>query len=144
MKLLPSIRFSPLTQKRLQNFLRIRRARWSLAFLASLFAVSLVAELLCNSRPLYLRVNGKTFFPFVQNLTRKDLLGNGADDTRLNYHAFVDSDAFRADPRNRVVWTPVPYSPGDVIDAATLREYRTVKVSVVPEVHVGRLNLLPD
>jgi len=31
-----------------------------------------------------------------------------------------------------------------VIDAATLRSYRTVKVSVVPEIHAGRINLLPD
>ena len=144
MKCFPAIRLSPLAQKRFQNFLRIRRARWSLALLAVLFAVSLVAELLCNSRPLYLRINGKNFFPFVQNLTQKHLLGDGADATRVNYHAFAASDAFRADPGNRMVWTLVPYSPGDVIDAVTLREYRTVKVSVVPDVHVGRINLLPE
>ena len=138
------IRLSPLTQKRLQNFLRIRRARVSLVLLTALFGVSLVSELLCNSRPLYLRVNGKTFFPFVQNLTQRDLLGEGTDATRVNYPAFTASDAFRSDPRNRVIWAPVPYSPGDVTDAATLRDYRTVKVSVVPEVHAGRINLRPD
>jgi len=144
MKALPSIRLSPLTQKRLQNFLRIRRARVSLVLLAALFALSLVSELLCNSRPLCLRVGGKTFFPFVQNLTQRDLLGDGADATRVNYHAFTASEAFAADPRNRVLWAPVPYSPGDVVDGATLSAYRTVKVSVVPEVHAGRINLLPD
>ena len=138
------IRLSPLTQKRLQNFLRIRRARVSLVLLTALFGVSLISELLCNSRPLYLRVNGKTFFPFVQNLTQRDLLGEGTDATRVNYPAFTASDAFRSNPRNRAVWAPVPYSPGDVVDAATLRGYRTVKVSVVPEVHAGRINLLPD
>ena len=139
-----AIRLTPLTQKRVQNFLRIRRARWALVILASLFAVSLVSELLCNSRPLYLRVSGRHYFPFVQNLTQQTLLGPGADATRVNYHAFTASAAFAADPRNRVLWAPVPYSPGDVVDAATLRAYRTVKVSVVPETHAGRLNLLPD
>ena len=144
MKTRSAIRLSPLTQKRVQNFLRIRRARWSLALLTALFAVSLVSELLCNSRPLYLRVSGHHFFPFAQNLTQRDLLGPGADGTRVNYHAFTVSPAFTADPRNRVLWAPVPYSPGDVVDAASLREYRTVKVSVVPETQTGRLNLLPD
>ena len=139
-----AIGLSPLTQKRLQNFLRIRRARWSLVILTALFAVSLISELLCNSRPLYLRVNGKHYFPFVQNLTQQTLLGAGADATRVNYHAFTASPAFSADPRNRALWAPVPYSPGDVVDAATLRDYRTVNVSVVPETHVGRINLQPD
>ena len=144
MRLFPSIRLSPLTQKRVRNFLRIRRARVSLVVLTALFAVSLVSELLCNSRPLYLRFNGKHYFPFVQSLTQQTLLGPGADATRVNYHAFTASPAFTADPRSRVLWAPVPYSPGDVVDAASLSGYRTVKVSVVPETHVGRINLLPD
>jgi microcin C transport system permease protein len=139
-----SIRLSPLAQKRLQNFLRIRRARWALVLLTALFSASLVSELLCNSRPLFLRVNGNRFFPFLQNLTQRDLLGPGADGTRVNYHAFTVSDAFKADPLNRVLWAPVPFSPGDVIDASTLRDFRTVKVSIVPETHAGRINLLPD
>jgi len=144
MKPFSFIRLSPLTQKRLQNFFRMRRARWSLILLGALFGISLVSELICNSRPLVLRVNGRLFFPFVQNLTRRDLLGPGADGTRVNYHAFTASPAFRANAHNGVVWAPVAYGPDDVVDAATLREYRTVKVSVVPDAFVGRLNLLPD
>jgi microcin C transport system permease protein len=140
----PAIRLSPLTHKRVQNFLHIRRARISLILLVVLFGISLVSELICNSRPLFLRVNGKSFFPFVQNLTQRDLIGPGADGTRVNYHAFTASPAFIANARNRVVWPLVAYSPGDVVDAASLRDCRTVKVSVVPETYVGRLNLLPD
>ena len=135
-------RLSPLTQKRLRNFLRIRRARAALILLGILFAISLVAELLCNSRPLFLRVNGRDFFPFIQKLTQRDLLGEEAEATPVNYAAFIASPAFSTNPANRVVWAPVPYSPGDVVDAATLRHARTVRVSVVPEVHVGRINLL--
>ena len=96
MKLRPVIRLSPLTQKRVQNFLRIRRARRALVLLTALFAVSLISELLCNSRPLFLRTNGKTFFPFVQSLTQRDLLGPDADATRVNYHAFTATPAFTA------------------------------------------------
>jgi microcin C transport system permease protein len=144
MKARTSSLLSPLAQKRLQNFLRIRRARWSLALLAALFAVSLASELLCNSRPLYLRVNGRSFFPFVQRLTLRDVLGPSAEATRVNYHAFTRSEAFTSGAGNRVLWAPVPYGPGDVIDAASLQDYRTVTVSVVPEAHVARLNLRPD
>ncbi|MCL1920155.1 MAG: ABC transporter permease subunit [Kiritimatiellaeota bacterium] len=135
---------SPLTRKRLQNFTRIRRARWALILLCALFGISLVSELLCNSRPLWMRVNGKTYFPFIQRLTLRDLEGDAADASRMNYHAFTASEAFTADPRNKALWAPVRYSPGDVIDSASLREHRTVSVSVVPEVSLGRLNLLPD
>ena len=144
MSVIPTIRLSPLTRKRLQHFLRIRRARVALVLLAALFAVSLVSELLCNSRPLYMRVNGKRYLPFLQNLTLRDLAGEGADATRVNYHAFTASPAFTGNSRNRVLWAPVPYSPGDVVNAATLSAYRTVRVSVVPETRVGRFNLLPD
>ena len=135
---------SPLTKKRLQNFMRIRRARWALVLLCALFGISLISELLCNSRPLWMRVDGKTYFPFVQNLTLRDFEGESADANRVNYHTFTASETFTGNPQNKVLWAPVHFSPGDVIDSASLRDYRTVNVSIVPEVFVGRLNLLPD
>lgn len=144
MKFRPTSRLSPLTQKRVQSFLRIRRARWALILLATLFGVSLIAELLCNGRPLYLRVSGRRYFPAFQTLSMRDLLGPQADATRVNYAAFTASPAFTSDPRNSVLWAPMPYSPGDVVDSATLSPYRTVEVSVVPDAHVGRLNLCRD
>ncbi|HRR34691.1 MAG TPA: ABC transporter permease subunit [Kiritimatiellia bacterium] len=116
----------------------------ALILLGALFVISLAAELICNSRPLFLRINGRSYFPFAQQLTQRDLLGDDADATPVNYHAFIGSPAFATNRTNRVVWAPVPYSPGDVVNAATLRHARTVKVSVVPEVHVGRVNLLRD
>ena len=144
MNALSSIRLSPLTRKRLQNFLRIRRARTALVLLAALFGLSLASELVCNSRPLYLSVGGRSFFPFAQNLTQRDLLGPGADGTRVNYHALVDSPQFKTGAHNRVVWPLVASGPDDVVDAASLSAYRTVSASVAPEAHAGRLNLLPD
>ena len=36
-----------------------------------------------------------------------------------------------------------PCKPGDVADPKTLEPYRTVRVSIVPDVRCGRLNLLP-
>jgi microcin C transport system permease protein len=138
-------RLSPLTRKRLRNFMRIRRARFALVVLAALFVLSLCSELICNSRPLYLRFNGRSFLPFAQNLTHSEIYGKGSEvGGRVNYKALVASDEFKADKSNRVLWAPVPYGPDEVLDAARLRAYRTVRMSVVPEYHVGRVNLLPE
>ena len=139
-----SSRLSPLTRKRLQSFMRIRRARVALAGLAFLFAVSLVSELLCNGRPLYLRVGGHNFFPAFQSLTHRDLLGPQAEPTRVNYAAFTTSDAFASRPGNVVLWAPIRFGPNDVVDATVLNARRTVKVAIIPQAHVGRLNLQPD
>ncbi len=138
------IRLSPLTQKRLDNFLRIRRARVSLILLTILFVISLMAELLCNSRPLLLRVNQRTFFPVIQSLTLQDLFGEDAAPNQIDYHQLLSLPEYKINPANRIIWPLIPYSPGDVINAADLHEYRTVRVSIVPEYHIGRLNLKPD
>lgn len=133
---------SPLTQKRLHNFMQIKRARIALVVLCILVGISLVAEIICNSKPLYLRLNGRSFLPFVQNLTQRDLLGPEAEPSAPNYHALVESAAFTGSSGNCVVWAPVRYSPGDVVDGRTLRAYRTVNVSIVPEIFAGRLHVL--
>ena len=140
----PMLKLSPLTRKRLQNFLQIRRARWSLALLTLLFVTSLFAELLCNSRPLYLRYEGRSFFPFLRSHTMRDLNGGKGDAQPVDWKRFTASGSFISNAANRVVWAPVPFSPGEVVDASTLSDYRTVRVFVVPETHIGRLNLLRD
>jgi len=54
-----------------------RRGWWSLRILCALYALSLCAELLCNDRPLVLRVRGRTFFPALSSCTQDELLGDG-------------------------------------------------------------------
>ena len=52
----------PVTRKRLRRLRENRRAWWSLGILVALYALSLIAELLCNDRPLYVRYAGHRFF----------------------------------------------------------------------------------
>ncbi|MBO7656041.1 MAG: ABC transporter permease, partial [Kiritimatiellae bacterium] len=66
---------SPLTRKRLQNFARIRRAVIALALLIGLFVISLFSNFICNSSPLFLRYEGRTYFPFLKSITQADLNG---------------------------------------------------------------------
>lgn len=132
---------SPLTRKRLQNFARIRRAVIALALLIGLFVISLFSNFICNSSPLFLRYEGRTYFPFLKSITQADLNGGKGEVLPVDFKAFTASEAFTSNPANRVVWAPIPFSPGDVINAESLSEYRTVRISIVPDAAVGRFDL---
>jgi microcin C transport system permease protein len=63
----PSVSLSP----RKRAWLRFKRNRlgfWSLIVLCVLFALSLVAELMSNDKPLVARYNGQWYAPFVQQI----------------------------------------------------------------------------
>jgi microcin C transport system permease protein len=53
------------------------RAWWSLWLLALLFSVSLAAELICNDRPLYMRLNGQSYFPVLRFYPADTFYRNG-------------------------------------------------------------------
>ena len=57
------------------KFKRDRRAFISFIFLFTLFIVTLPAEFLCNTRPIILIVEGKTFIPVLFTYSEKDFGG---------------------------------------------------------------------
>ncbi len=59
----PRPRLSPLNQRRLANFRANRRGLWSLRIFLALFTLTLFAEFIANDRPLYIRLEGQSFFP---------------------------------------------------------------------------------
>jgi microcin C transport system permease protein len=60
------LRVTPLTRRRIDNFKANRRGVWSLAIFATLFVISLFAELVANDRPIIVRYDGAFYFPFVR------------------------------------------------------------------------------
>jgi microcin C transport system permease protein len=56
---------SPLTRRRLAGFRANRRGYWSLWIFLALFAVTLVAELVANDRPLLVRYDGRFYVPVL-------------------------------------------------------------------------------
>ena len=48
-------------------FKQTRRGYWSLLILSALFALSLIAEVICNDKPLVVKYNGHWYFPVVSN-----------------------------------------------------------------------------
>jgi microcin C transport system permease protein len=56
---------SPINRRRWENFKRHRRGYWSLWIFTILFAVSLFAELIANSKPFLVSYDGKWHYPVV-------------------------------------------------------------------------------
>ena len=56
---------SPLNRRRWENFKVNRRGYWSLWVFLALFLISLFAEFIANDKPIYIHVNGHSFFPAV-------------------------------------------------------------------------------
>jgi microcin C transport system permease protein len=74
------------TADKYKKFRKDKRAHFSLIILATLFFFSMFAELIFNDKPLMMTVDEKLFFPFIQDLTLKDLGGEKATPI-LDYHS---------------------------------------------------------
>ena len=96
--------------RRWQNFKANRRGYWSLWVFLVLFVISLFAELIANDKPIYIHVDGKSYFPvFVTypDTDFGDVFGTAADylDPHLqNYLA--EHHAFEMWPPIRFPTTP--------------------------------------
>lgn len=63
------------TRERIARFRSLKRAWFSLWILGIAFALSLVAELWINDKPLIAKIDGKTFYPIFVDYTDKELGG---------------------------------------------------------------------
>jgi microcin C transport system permease protein len=97
-----SLKMTPITQKRIMRFKRIRRGYWSFISISTLFVISLFLELIVNQRPLAIHFNGHTSFPAVQEwvnkaiplyeaslfLPKEEFAQNGSGE--VDYHLFAE------------------------------------------------------
>jgi len=131
-------RWNPITLKRFRRFREFRRAWWSFWILVVAYVLSLVAELACNSRPLYVRIDGKSFFPVLVDYTENDLIGNGVN-TRPDYKAIR-----MARPDAKMVLPLVPYGPLEILKAESIDLPESVTVTLAPDPRVGSVDVRPD
>lgn len=134
---------NPLTRKRLRRFRSMRRAWWSLWILSALYLMSLGAELICNNRPLYLRFEGRHYFPVFRFYPEDTFTGSGRM-TRPNYKHITSSPEFKRNPENRVVFAPIPHGPNETIDPDSLDIPDTVTVTLAPVPGVATLSVDDD
>lgn len=161
----PFFSITPVTRKRLRRFREIKRAWWSLVIVLAMFAVSLVSELVANDKPLYIRFEGESYFPvfkelggaLVNSLDHLPLLevevatiypadtftGNELL-TRPDYKAISRLEAFAEGTGNWMLWPPVRSGPHEIVDPRYLELANEVEVSLVPEPHVGTVDIRDD
>lgn len=133
---------NPLTRKRFKRLRAKRRAWWSLWILAIGYCVSLGSELLCGDRPLVVRYEGQWFFPLVRFCPEATFVAGGRH-TRPDYRALKESPAF-ASSGNFMLMPPIPFSPYESIDPASISAESGVTATLTPVSRVGSLNLASD
>lgn len=138
-----SLRLNPVARKRWQRFRASRRAWYSLLALAALYLASLGAELLCNDRPLYLRYEGRSYFPAFFFYAEDAFTGNGLL-TRPDYKAVNASPAFAEDDANFMIFPPLPFGPQEIIKEESIPVADHVDVSVRPAPRVAAVDVDAD
>ena len=68
-----AMKMTPITQKRIARFKRIKRGYWSFLAISTLFVTSLFLELFVNEKPLVIHYDGKTAFPAIADWSDKAL-----------------------------------------------------------------------
>jgi len=100
-----NLNFSPLTQRRLQQFRANARGFWSLWIFLALFVVAIGAPFIANDKPLLVSYDGALYFPVFKNYP--ETVFGGDFETETEYR-----DEFVADlitEKGWMVWPLIPY-----------------------------------
>lgn len=99
-------RLSPITRRRLAAFKANRRARISLWLFATLFIVSLFAELIANDKPIIMQYDGQWYFPMLVDYPETEF--DGFLPTRTDYlDPFIQQ---QINDHGWALWPIIPYS----------------------------------
>lgn len=134
---------NPLALKRLKRFKELKRAYYSLWILIGLYGLSLGAELICNSAPLYVHFNGASYFPVIQFYPDDTFTGSGKQ-TRPNYWHIHQSAAFKDNPENYMVFTLLPHGPLVSLDQQDVQVADRVTLELTRQPMVGTIDIRYD
>ncbi|HZR59764.1 MAG TPA: ABC transporter permease [Xanthobacteraceae bacterium] len=108
----PGFEFSPINARRWRNFKANKRGYWSLWIFLVLFVISLGAEFIANDKPIFIRVDGKNYFPvFVTypDTDFGDVFGTAADYRDSHLQAYLaERDAIQ-------IWPPIPFADNTIV-----------------------------
>ncbi len=136
-------RLNPITRKRLRRFRSMRRAWWSLWLLASLYGISLFSNFIANDLPLWVRFEGRTYFPILRFYPESEFTG-GDRHTRPDYKALNEHPLFADEPGNFMVFPPVPYSPHTIIPPHAIAVPDEVLVTIERLERVGTIDFTEE
>ena len=98
---------SPIARRRWQNFKSNRRGYWSFWIFLALFGISLFAEFIANDKPLYVRYEGRSFFPVF--FSYPETAFGGEFETAADYRDPYLQKLI-ADKGGTMIWPPIRYS----------------------------------
>jgi len=102
--------FSPLTLRRWNAFFRQKRAWVGLIGFTSVLFFSMTAEIWSNSKPLYLKREGKTYFPVFKNYPTSEF--GITDSFVIDYRDLVKKDQEAGKPTS----VTFPFNPWDPLE----------------------------
>ncbi len=137
------MKLNPITRKRLNRFRRLRRAHASAWLLGGIVLLALGANLICNENPLYVRFDGRHYFP-AWRFYPESMFLPGGNPSAPNYKQLNRNPVFTANQRHFMVFAPIPYGPRETIDEQSIRAERDTEVILLPIPRAGNLDLAPD
>ena len=134
---------NPITRKRFMRFKEMKRAYFSLWIITILYLVSFCSELICNSVPLYVRFQKKSYFPVLKFYPENEFTGSGKQ-TRPDYHKINNNPAFRNNRDNYMIFTPIPFGPYESIDPKSIAVSDLITLKITPMPMIGTVNIRKD
>jgi microcin C transport system permease protein len=99
--------FTPINKRRWENFKANRRGHWSLWIFLVLFIISLFAEFIANDKPLFIRFEGKSYFPIF--VAYPETTFGGDFQTAADYRdPYVQK--LITDKGGTMIWPPIRFS----------------------------------
>ena len=99
--------FSDLAKERWFRFKKIKRAYYSFLILTVVFILSIFSEFIANDKPLFLRYNGKNYFPVIKFYSAQTF--GGKYKTEADYLALKDDKEFKKN--GFMIFPVIPHSP---------------------------------
>ena len=130
------IHWHPVTRQRWARFRGMRRGWWAFRILVGAYALSLGAEWIANDRPLWIRFEGRNYFPVLKFYPEDAFARNGRM-TRPDYRALAANPSFAAGGGNRMVWPWIASGPLESLRPEDIRLPDTVTVTATPEPRVA-------
>ncbi|MFW6334676.1 MAG: ABC transporter permease subunit [Desulfosalsimonas sp.] len=134
---------NPVARKRLARFRGMKRAYVSFWLLVILYVLSLAAELLCNSTPLYVNFKDNSYFPIFQYITEDEFTGSGRH-TRPDYKELAKKPIFSQNPDNFMLFAPHPYGPLESASPEDLPVEKEVTINFKPESRAASVDIRRD
>lgn len=115
MKFFNASNFTPINQRRLQNFKANRRGFWSLWIFLILFFLSLFSEFIANDRPIIVWHKGSIYSPVLTDYSEDNWLGEDPLNLPVTDYK-LDIIVEEIEANGFMIWPPVRYSYQTIIN----------------------------